>query len=313
MTQGSGEAVLVTGGAGFIGSRLVRHLARRELPVRVLDRAPAEAPPGVDVVRGDILDADVLDGCLRGVRAVVHLAAETGVRHSMRDPARFHRANVLGTARLLQRMARAGTPRLVLASSSSVYGPTDGTPSSESDRLRPASVYGQTKVQAEALAASWQQAGGGVLITVRPFSVYGPGGRPDMAIPRWLQAARDGTPVEVYGDGSATRDFTFVDDVATLFATAIDAPVDGAVTVNGGAGRPHTLRRVLAAIEGVTGRSLQVVHGPERAGDVPRTEADPRRARAVLGWRAATRLEAGLRRTWRALQGRDAIVTERAL
>jgi len=280
--------VLVTGGAGFIGSHLVDALLARGDSVRVMDNFDPTYDPAIkrarvrgELVEGDIRDRAAVDGALRGVDAVFHLAARAGVRQSFADPAGYRDVNVEGTRRLIERLD--GRP-LVFASSSSVYGVRTGAAFREDDPLAPASPYAATKAEAEQVAA-------GAAIT-RLFTVYGPRQRPGMAMEKFLGQLRRGEAITLYGDGSSVRDYTYVGDAVDGLLRALGRPG----TYNLAGGRAVPLLEVASTLAELVGVPLRVVQLPEQAGDVPETRADLSRARAELGYVPRTELRAGLAR-----------------
>ncbi|HKE99741.1 MAG TPA: NAD-dependent epimerase/dehydratase family protein [Actinomycetes bacterium] len=301
--------VVVTGAAGFIGSHLTRALLDGGHEVVGVDAfTPYYAPAAkranladlaghraFRLVEGDLTELS-LEPLLTGAAAVLHLAAQPGVHTSWGSGfAAYLHHNVLATQRLLEACARAEVPRLVAASSSSVYGDAPSYPTSEEAATRPVSPYGVTKLAAEHLCLAYAQAqasGLGVGL-LRYFTVYGPGQRPDMAFHRFLEAAFDGRAVTVYGDGEQRRDVTYVADAVRATTLAMTAPVDGTV-VNVGGGGPVTVNEALELIGRTTGRRLRVVHAPPRPGDARHTGADGARAEALLGWRSEVDLATGL-------------------
>lgn len=303
--------VLVTGGAGFIGSHLVAALRARGDTVTVLDCFDDAYDPalkernlaGTDarVLRGDIRDLATVDEALGDSDAVVHLAARAGVRESLVDPLLYEEVNVRGTAVVFEavRQRAAATGRaipVVFASSSSVYGARGpGRFEEDAGADAPVSPYAATKRCGELLAhAAW--AGWGVPVTcLRFFTVYGPRQRPAMAIAKFVRLAQAGDPLPIYGDGSAVRDFTYVADAVRGVLCALDQP-DGYRVLNIGSDAPVRLSELVDAIERVVGRPVQRRHLPVQPGDVPRTHADIRRARAQLGWGPQVSLDEGLRR-----------------
>jgi UDP-glucuronate 4-epimerase len=289
--------VLVTGGAGFIGSHLVDALLARGDEVRVLDNFDPVYDPALkrarvrgEVLEGDVRDADIVARALDGVHAIAHLAARAGVRQSFDDPAGYQAVNVAGTANLLAR--RDGRP-MVFASSSSVYGVRRGEAFGEDDPVAPASPYAASKAEAE---ASCQ----GVAV-VRLFTVYGPRQRPGMAMERFTNQLRAGTPVTLYGDGTSVRDYTFVSDAVDGLLRAL---AHGAGTFNIAGGRAVPLMEVVTTLAEVLGVTLHVAHLPDQPGDVPETRADLTRAATVLGYRPQVELREGLAR-YVAIQGAD--------
>jgi len=299
--------VLVTGAAGFIGSTLCEALVADGWRVTGLDAFVGSYPradkeenlarlagePRFDLVEADLAAADVA-GALRGRPRVAHLAGRPGVRSSFGDGfGPCLRDNLDATHRLVGAALEAGVPRLVWASSSSVYGDVDGGAACE-DRTptRPISPYGVVKRACEDLAALAQTRGLSC-VGLRLFTVYGPRQRPDMAVRRMCEALAGGRPFTIYGDGSAARDLTHVDDAvdAALRALAAGGP---APIYNVGGGRPVSVSAVAAALGEIAGRAVPTRPGPAARGDVRRTAADTARARRDLGWRPRVWLRRGL-------------------
>ncbi|MEN0067510.1 MAG: NAD-dependent epimerase/dehydratase family protein [Myxococcota bacterium] len=300
--------ILVTGGAGFVGSHVTDALLDRGDEVTVLDALNrGEGPPEPEnlerarqhgrccVLHGDIRDPKALDESLQGVDAVIHLAARAGVRSSLRFPALFADINLTGTAQLLQAMKRASVPQLVFASSSSVYGATEGPCREDAPADVPLSPYAATKRGGELLCAAWAAAGPRHLTSLRFFTVYGPRQRRSMAIARFIQAARRDEPLSIFGDGSSTRDYTYVTDVVRAVLAALDRP-RGVQVLNVGNGRPVRLDALVDSIARVTGRPVRIEHQPDQLGDVPHTCADPTQAFKQLEWKGRITLEEGLSR-----------------
>jgi nucleoside-diphosphate-sugar epimerase len=284
--------VVVTGAAGFLGSALVSALAARGDRVVAVDRRPVPARPGVRPLTADLLDADeAVAAALRAAEAVFHLAGRPGVRDSgpAADAARA-RDNVRATAAVL-RQVPPRTP-LVVTSSSSVYGGARGRPSAERDPLRPLGGYARSKAVVEALCAARAAAGGAVTVA-RPFTVAGPGQRPDMAVARWLAAVRAGRPVTILGSPARTRDVTDVRDVVRALVLAAERDVPGALNV--GTGRPHTLADLAAAVCAAAGAPVEVLVRPAGAEEPPATWADTGRIGRLLGFVPRTDLAALVR------------------
>jgi nucleoside-diphosphate-sugar epimerase len=300
---------LITGCAGFIGSHLSERLLGDGWDVLGIDcfnenygrRAKLEnlreaqqwdafefVP--VDLSRGDL--ADLVADC----DVVLHLAAEPGTASWGDRFDAYVRNNIVATQHLLDALvASSGQTRLVYASSSSVYGANVPLPATETATPSPHSPYGVTKLAAEHLCRAYRENHGLQVVTLRYFSVYGPRQRPDMAFHRFCRAAIAGQPIHVYGDGSQSRDFTYVDDVvdATREAVTREGP-DGSI-INVGAGSRVTVREALAQIERFSGRPLEVSFGERRPGDVPHTAADTTLAAAELGFAPRHAFEDGLR------------------
>jgi len=303
---------LVTGGAGFIGSHLSEALLARGDEVRVLDcfdpyydpaikRATAAelSAEGIEVLEGDLRNPEDVARAVEGVDGVVHLAARPGVRASIEDPHTTFAINVTGTLHVLEAMRHAGLQRLVFASSSSVYGGDATAPfREEQPASRPLSPYAASKRANELMAATYVELFDLGAIGLRFFTVYGPRGRPDMAIGKFLRKVYVGESIPLYGDGSVVRDFTYVDDIVRGVVAALDRTTPGEFHVsNIGGGATHSMRELLNMIEAVSGRTLQIDELPAAAGDMPLTHADLERAKALLGFESRVPLREGLART----------------
>jgi nucleoside-diphosphate-sugar epimerase len=293
--------ILVTGGGGFIGSHLTARLIERGDDVRLLDnfatgrRSNMAALPGeFELIEGDIQSYERVHKAVRDCEVVFHQAALPSVPRSIQDPLTSNATNVIGTLNVLLAARDEGVRRVVYASSSSVYGQAETLPTPESARPRPMSPYGVTKLTAEHLCDLYAANFGLSTVALRYFSVYGPGQRPDMAFHRFFRAALEGTAIEVYGDGSQTRDFTFVGDVVAATKAAAQRPAAVGGVFNIGAGSRVTLNETLRLVGELAGRPLDVSHLERAYGDVRDTGADGTRAREELGFEPATGLEEGL-------------------
>jgi nucleoside-diphosphate-sugar epimerase len=311
--------VLVTGAAGFIGSHLAGRLLADGEDVTAVDcltdyydialkRRNLELLVGHPRFRFEQLDLarHRLPPRILDVSCVYHLAGQPGVRGSWGTTFESYiRNNIAATHRLLEAM-RGSPARLVFASSSSVYGDAEGYPTPEDALPRPISPYGVTKLCSEQLVMAYRRSAGIDARSVRYFTVYGPRQRPDMAFSRFIRAAIRGEPIEVYGDGSQVRDFTFVADAveATLRAGAVDDP--GEAVFNVGGGSRVTVLRVLDVLGEIVGAPMKVRLAPPQPGDVHETGADLRRAASVLRWRPAVSLADGLRAQVAAAAGEPA-------
>jgi nucleoside-diphosphate-sugar epimerase len=314
--------VVVTGVAGFIGSFLAEALVEQGYEVVGIDAfTPYYSPrdkranlaglrrqPGFWLVEDDLTRME-LDAWLDGASVVFHQAAQPGVRSSWgEDFPTYVANNVLATQRLLEACVRAGVPRLVAASSSSVYGDAPSYPTTEESVTRPVSPYGVTKLAAEHLCLAYAQAAPSMAVaTLRYFTVYGPRQRPDMGFRRFLEAALERRPIPVYGDGQQTRDFTYVADAVQANLLAMTAPVR-AEAINVGGGRRVTLQEAIDTIGQVTGCRLQIERRPALAGDARHTGADGTRAEALLGYRPHVQLVEGLTAEASWLTGRQRLL-----
>lgn len=299
------KALLVAGAAGFIGSHLVDRLLVEGWEVVGVDAFTgyysrrrkernlelALGKDGFRLVEGDLLELD-LDGLVRGVDGIVHLAGEPGVRRSWGGALRrYLERNVVSTERLLEAAWRNGVPRFVYASSSSVYGSDRGHPVDEEHPRRPTSPYGLSKVAAEELIQLYGRERGVPGTILRYFTVYGPRQRPEMALSRFIFSALRARPVDVYGDGEQARDMTYVSDAVAATVAALDAS-PGVYNVGGGA--RATVNALLDAVSRVTESPVEPRYKPAAEGDMRSTWADSRKAARSLGYRPRTGLEEGI-------------------
>jgi UDP-glucuronate 4-epimerase len=306
--------VLVTGAAGFIGSHLCEALLSRGWAVRGVDSfndfydpawkrrnvATALEHPSFELIQADLSDL-ALEDVLDGVDAVAHLAGEPGVTTSWGPAfARYVDRNVMATQRLLEAVCRLGSRPFVFASSSSVYGA--GTDALRArGEPRPTSPYGVSKLAAEALVGSYSSVFGLPAVSLRYFSVYGPRQRPDMAAHRFIEAMLDGCPINVFGDGSQVRDYSFVGDVVDATIRSLSADLPPAAVLDIASGNPVDVSTLIAHLrELVLPEDVTIQQLGERRGDVPRTAGQIDMARERLGWSPTTDLQTGLARqvTW---------------
>jgi nucleoside-diphosphate-sugar epimerase len=293
---------LVTGAAGFIGSHLLRALLDRGHDASGWDAYtdyydPAlkeENARGLPVERVDLADGP-LD--LDGVDGVFHLAGQPGVRSFGDVFPVYVRRNVLASQRLFEAAAAAGA-RTVLASSSSIYGDAEAYPTPESAAPQPLSPYGITKLACEHLAHAYALEFGLGAVVLRYFTIFGPRQRPDMALARMISCLADGRPFELFGDGTQSRSFTYVDDAVDATIAAMERAPAGA-TYNVGGGEEVSMLEALETLAGVAGRRLEVVRSAKREGDARRTAADTSRILADLGWEPRTSFAEGLAAQWR--------------
>jgi UDP-glucose 4-epimerase len=307
------SSVLVTGGAGFIGSHLVERLLADGHRVRVLDNfstgrvsnlAFGRKHPHLTIMRGDLRNLRTVARAVAGVSTVFHQGAMRSVPRSVADPLGANAANVTGTLHVLYAAARQRRrPRVVYASSSSVYGERPDLPKREDQPPAPISPYAATKVAGELYAAVWSRIFGLETVGLRYFNVFGPRQDPRSeyaaVIPRFILWGLGGRPLQVHGDGSQSRDFTYIDNVVSanlLAARAAGAAVSGH-TYNVGCGRRISLLEIIGLLEGLAGRPLRRRHGPVRVGDVPHTLADIGAAKRDFGYQPLVDFEEGFRRT----------------
>jgi UDP-glucuronate 4-epimerase len=304
--------ILVTGGAGFIGSHVCEALLARGDSVTILDNfdpfySPAVKWANLDacldmqrcgLVEGDIRAADAVNHLFvrGGFEGVVHLAGLAGVRESIADPLAFDDVNTRGTLVLLEAARRHGLPRFILASTSSVYGLSPAIPYCEDDPLlTPVSPYGASKIAAEKYAHIYHAVHGLPVVSLRFFTAYGPRQRPDMAFHRFARRMLAGEPIPLYGNGRTSRDYTYISDIVAGVLGALDCPLSYGV-FNLGNSVAYTLSEVVSQL----GRALDVEprldYLPEQAGDPPHTCADIAAAQVALSYNPQVGLEEGLAR-----------------
>ncbi len=303
-------SILVTGGAGFIGSHLAERLLAGGRRVLVLDNfdpfydpavkrrniAAASREPGYRLVEGDIRDRDLLDRVLgsEAFDAVVHLAARAGVRPSIEDPETYTSVNLAGTTCLLEACRRRRVGAFLFGSSSSVYGNNGKVPFAESDPVdRPVSPYAATKKAGELLCYTFHHLTGTPVSCLRFFTVYGPRQRPEMAIHKFARILSAGGEIEQFGDGSTSRDYTFVSDIVEGIVRALERTRTYHVWNLGGS-RATTLRELVEKVARGLAVAPRVKVLPTQPGDVERTWADVSLARAELGWEPQVDLDRGI-------------------
>ena len=292
----TGKRVLVTGGAGFIGSAIVRRLREANADVVVADLHPH--PDGdVRSVVGDLRDPAVREQAVTGdLFGVLHLAALTSVLKSIEQPWEFYRSNVEMTSGLLERCREVGVGRFAAASTNAVVGDVGRSTITEDLPLRPLTPYGATKAAAEMIMSSYTAAYGISACPLRLSNVFGPGmGHKDSMVPRLCRAAMSGETIDVYGDGEQVRDFVHVWDVAAAFLRALEEGWDEPVIIAGG--RSYSVNELIAMTREVTGRDLPTRNVPAKAGEMPAVVVDTARAHA-LGWKPRVGMTEGLQTAW---------------
>ena len=300
--------VVVTGGAGFIGANVSRVLAahRAISEVVALDNLSTGYRSNLDgvdaaLVEGDILEPADLDACLQGAAAVVHLAARPSVPRSIKDPVASHHANATGTLNVLEAARRAGDVQVIVASSSSVYGSNPALPKHEDLATRPMSPYAASKLATEAYALAYQSTYGMPTLAFRFFNVFGPlqaaGHAYAAVIPAFVDAALHNRPIPVQGDGSQSRDFTFVDTVAAVIADAVTNRISTPEPVNLAFGSRTDLLEVITLLEQELDTTLEKEFLPSRVGDVPHSQAANARLQELFPTVTPVDLADGLHRT----------------
>lgn len=300
--------VLVTGGAGFIGSHLVEALVTRGERVRVLDNLAtghrenlASIASEIEFVEGDLRDPDTVQAAADGMEVIYHQAALPSVTRSVQNPAASHATNLTGTLNVLLAARDRGVRRVVAASSSSVYGNTPVLPKVETMAPEPISPYAVTKLAGEHYCRVFATIYGLSTVSLRYFNVFGPRQDPASqyagALARFVSCARRGEPYPVYGDGEQSRDFTYVENVVRANLLAGDSAFDGGAVLNIAFGARTTLNQIISLLNELTGQNLPVHYAPPRVGDVRHSHADISRARELLGYEPAVDVREGLRRT----------------
>lgn len=301
--------ILVTGGAGFIGSRIVAQLIAAGHTVTIFDNLStgfaSNVPPPATLVAGDLRDPDALSAAVAGQDAVIHLAAQALVPESVADPRKAFDINLVGGQNLLDAMRAHGVNRLVHSSTAAVYGTPTKVPIAEDDLKLPINPYGATKFAFEQLLHAYHKSYGLNVVMFRYFNPYGPTEIHDPethAIPNFIRATLTGKPVPLYWKGDQVRDFFFVDDIARAHVMGLEK--DGFDAYNLGSGTGLVVREVVEKIFEIAGRRSEIQDLGERAGDPPRLLADTTKVQRELGWQPEVSLEDGLTRTIAAFRER---------
>ncbi|MFT4176359.1 MAG: SDR family NAD(P)-dependent oxidoreductase [Luteolibacter sp.] len=305
------QTILVTGGAGFIGSHLCEALLAEGAKVVIIDdfndfydvsikeENIATIRDRITLVRGDLRDVALVESLFEQHRfdKVFHLAARAGVRPSLADPRLYVSTNVDGTLNLLEGCRKTGVKHFVFASSSSVYGVNKKVPFAEDDLIqRTISPYAATKLMGEQLCSNYSHLYGIRCICLRFFTVYGPRQRPDLAISKFTRLILNDQPIDQYGDGSTARDYTFIEDIIAGVMAAGHYTASDFEIVNLGGSAANTLSELIANIEDILGKKAQINYLPDQPGDVPLTYADVSRAKQLFGYSPGTPLRKGLER-----------------
>ena len=317
------ESILITGGAGFIGSHAVEASVRAGRRVRVLDDFSTGRRSNIsrwlaqiEVVEGDVRDLELTREAARGCELVLHLAAVASVTRSLDDPEETRAVNVGGTENVLVAAREAGARRVVVASSCAVYGDPDDLPVDEWTVLQPRSPYADSKAVVERLCLSLCDRGGLDIGPLRFFNVYGPRQDPSSdysgVIAVFMDHLAAGTPCTLYGDGGQTRDFVYVSDVVEACRLAFAARRLGAQPLNIGTGVETSVRELLTMLMQGTGRECEVVSAPAREGEVRHSRASRNRAADEIGWEPEVRIADGLASTWAWYRARSEAGAEEA-
>ena len=312
--QNKMKNILITGGAGFIGSHLVeRLLSEGGWQVMVVDDfndfyepsikrenlRPHAANSHFRLVEADIRERDALERAFADCQfdCIVHLAARAGVRSSLIEPQLYVETNVKGTLNLLELARENDVEQFIFGSSSSVYGINAKVPFSEDDPIfNPISPYGATKAAGELLCHTYGHLYGMGIVGLRFFTVYGARQRPDLAIHKFAKLMSAGKPIPVFGDGTTRRDYTYIDDITAGLRAAIDYHASNYEVINLGESRTVELRELISLLEDALGRRAEIDWQPLQPGDVPQTFADITKARRLLGYNPQTQIEVGIRK-----------------
>jgi nucleoside-diphosphate-sugar epimerase len=304
---------LVTGGAGFIGSHIVKRLVAEGAHVRVVDNLSTGQMRRLDSVRSaiDFIEADLADATttrksVGGIDYVLHQAAVPSVQRSVADPVTTNRANVTGTINLLEACRNAQVRRFVFAASSSAYGDTEVLPKREDMESNPLSPYALQKFVGERYCRLYYELYGLETLSLRYFNVFGPEQDPhseySAVVPKFISRLLANQPITIYGDGEQSRDFTYIENVVEANLLALKAPNAAGTLCNIGCGERITLNRLVSLLEQQLGVSAQVTFVPPKAGDVRHSLADIERAKAILRYQPKITVEEGLRRTVEAMK-----------
>jgi UDP-glucose 4-epimerase len=302
--------ILITGGAGFIGSHLALGLARLDNDVTILDnldpyysveikRKNLEIILKADnciFMEGDILDEKLLGNMVRDVDFIYHEAAQPGVRASVENPQKPNDVNVRGTLNVLEAARKSHVKRVINASSSSVYGKVEYLPFDENHPTQPLAPYGVSKLVAEHYCRVYHELFGLPTVSLRYFTVYGPRMRPDLAIPIFTQALSAGEPPEIFGDGEQTRDLTFVDDIIAANVKLIETDKADGTILNVGGGKRITVNQLYGHLKDITGSDIEPIYSNEIKGDAKHTLSNIEKARELIGYEPETGIAEGLKK-----------------
>jgi len=302
--------ILITGGAGFIGSHLAFGLANLDHEVTILDNLDAYYDVGIkrknlDIVlqskscrfvEGDILDEKLLGGLVGDVDYVYHEAAQPGVRASVENPLKPNEVNIRGTLNVLEAARKGNVKRVINASSSSVYGKVVYLPFDEMHPTQPLAPYGVSKLVAEHYSRVYYELFGLPTVSLRYFTVYGPRMRPDLAIPIFTRALSTGEAPTVFGDGEQTRDLTFVDDIIDANIRLLETDAADGQILNVGGGKRITVNQLYGHLRDITGSDIEPVYSDEIKGDARHTLSNIERAKELIGYEPETGIEDGLKK-----------------
>jgi UDP-glucuronate 4-epimerase len=305
---------VVTGGAGFIGSQVIKELLKDDTikitcldnfdpfykrQFKLLNLAAFEKSHNFFLLDIDLAKVSIKqlhDAITQPVDVIIHLAAKAGVRPSIADPLPYEETNILGTQRLLDFAVQKKVKKFVFASSSSVYGANENFPWKEDELLLPISPYAMTKLSGEMAGHVYHKLYQLPFVALRFFTVYGPGQRPDLAIHRFTKAIMQDEPITMFGDGSTSRDYTYVDDTVQGVLSAINYDQTSFEIINLGNNYGVSLKDLIAGIEEVVGKKAIIDQLPEQPGDLPRTFADISKAKRLLNYQPKTELKEGLKK-----------------
>lgn len=310
--------ILITGGAGFIGSTLTNRLLKEENKIIVLDNLNDyyDVKLKLDnfnenlnnanykICIGDICDEKLTDKIFKEnkIDVVVHIAARAGVRPSLEDPLEYVRSNIYGTVNILEKMKKYNVKKLIFASSSSVYGNCTAEKFSEDLKVtEPISPYAATKSSCEQFIYTYSKLYGIQAVCLRFFTVYGPKQRPDLAIRKFVELIEKNKPIEMYGDGSTMRDYTYIDDIVDGICSAIEYNKTPFEIINLGGGSPVTLKEMISTIEETLDKKAEIKQLPMQKGDVNKTVSDITKAEKLLGYKPKTTFRDGIKKfiEWR--------------
>ena len=305
---------LVTGGAGFIGSHVAKHLLQRGDTVVVLDNFNDYYDPNIKrdnaaklskfekctVIEGDIRDTELIARIFaeHDIRKIAHMAAMANVRASIKQAPLYNDVNVIGTMNLLEESAKKGIDQFVLASTSSVYGETNVVPFVETDNAdKPLASYPASKRAAEIYGHTYHNLHQMNVTCLRFFNVYGPAGRPDMMPMKLMHATQDGSVITMFNDGDIHRDWTYIDDTVDGVVAALDTPL-GYEVINLGCGNPISLKDFVEVVEELSGKDINKTSAPTPPSDPPITYCNNQKARDLLGFNPKVSVHDGLAKTW---------------